>query len=179
MYVAPTVAIAPHVAASDDIALRLAIVVLAGAGHHMRPVRLERAQSVYRVTSKLLRALAPVDFAEGLALAFAASIEEARRAFREIVASAIDLRAAYDYDAKALISALAPNAPALRDETAAAFDYAAFFREAGRAVALRAIRDVGGEALERSHASWRKDADLFAEAATLAHGAAWLPEEVA
>ena len=55
------------------------------------------------------------------------------------------------------------------------FDYLGFFRAAKRALALRALNDVGGIAMETEN-EWRNDEGLAFVAATVARGARWLPE---
>jgi ParB family chromosome partitioning protein len=178
-------AIADVVAGSQEFALAAAIAACASAGPHRRPVRIVRDHGPRGARTPWLPALARLTFPEALAAALAHPLDELLAAWTEIVASSIELRGADpDYNAALLRvaedrgrttedgSVVRPLSSVLR--IAEHFDYPAFFREASRATALLAIRDVGGEALERGHA-WREDSALAEEAARLARAREWLP----
>jgi ParB family chromosome partitioning protein len=168
-------ALAEAIAGSQRLALVACVAAFAVAGVHRRPVRIARDQGPRSVRARALLDLGKLGFAEALDVVAAWTPEALADAFAECVAASVDLRGADADFSRALADFAAGAEPELPARIAEGFDYAAFFREAGRAHALAAIRDCGGEALEMSHA-WRDDEALFAQARIIAKAKSWLPE---
>jgi ParB family chromosome partitioning protein len=178
---AATLAVADAVAGDPAFALAAAIAACAKAGPHAGPVRLECGLGPRGVKTPWLVALAKLSFTDALAAALARPEAELMAGFAEIVAASIELRGGKNGAANALLQAAFNDVAGFQAKVAKAvaaiaenFDYPGFFREASRLTALSAIRDCGGEALERGH-SWRDDDSLAQEAARLARAKSWLP----
>jgi ParB family chromosome partitioning protein len=158
-------------AAPPGLAIAALLAAMVGAGPHRRPVRLAREHGPRESgeDSWLLR-LAKMSFGDAMQAAWRLSADRQLAELATLVAGSIDLRGA-DPDYSRDLIAFSGAGPRICEH----FDYPGFFAEATPATALRAIRDCGGEALERSH-SWREPPALAREAAMIARARSWLPE---
>jgi ParB family chromosome partitioning protein len=170
---AMTKAISEAVAGDDELAEIYDIAALA-LGRGPGPIGLTRHIGPHRV-SDFTRAIGRARFEDALEMAAAASKAQRRECRADCTAGSIDLRGREPAANAAVIAMAARFKPDLERMAAEAFDYEAFFRNATRATALLAIREIGGEALERNR-GWRPDDGLAEEAAMLARARHWLPD---
>jgi ParB/RepB/Spo0J family partition protein len=182
--VAETKAIADVIAGDPRFAKELYVVACARSGPHAGPVGISRDHGPWNCKNPLLLAIAgAATYRERLALAAAASDAELDLAFCATVAMAGDLRDSTRRDDKAALRERAeqrlspppPIGPTMIARLVENFDYLGFFRAAQRQLALRALNDVGGVAMETGN-SWRDHDDLAHEAAIVARAKRWLPE---
>lgn len=178
---AASLAVAEFLASRPYFAIVATIASAIVAEEHRRPVRIKRELGPFSsVPGWMLRSSRmtfPDALREGLAHAPDELIDPPAMllAFASLAASSIDLRGADGDYAAALLAEVAARFPALPELIAENLDYPAFFREASRATALLALRDCGGDGMERSHA-WRDDDGLAKEAELIAKDKSWLPE---
>ena len=163
------------IAGDPRFAKELYVVACARSGPHTGPVGISRDHGPWNCKNPLLLAIAAAaTYREKLALATAASDAELDLAFCATMAMAVDQRdstcrddqAALRERAEQRLSPPPPVGATMRAGTVNHFDYRAFFRAAGRDVTKRALREVGGIAMETDNA-WRDAEGLAQVAATV------------
>ncbi len=156
-------------------AMRVAIA--ACVANSDAPVLLSMEKGVGGRPNALLGLMARKPFAAALSEAREATDEVVEAAFSALVAAAVDLRRAQAEEAAGLFDFLTSvdDDETVRLRFAKHFDYAAYFRAAGRAVSLDALRACGGKAAE-SERAWMKDEPLAEQAAMMARASRWTPD---
>ena len=155
-------------------AVRIALVAMLAKGEP--PVAISRKQGPGGGARDLVRRLARLDFAAALQLAGDSSDEDVEDAFSVVVGASVDVRGADEAATRGLIGFIErADTDGFDSGFAKLFDYSAFFAAAGRAAALDAIRDCGGEA-EASRRVGMRDDHLAEDAARMARAKCWAPE---